>query len=243
MKLNDMLAGLLLAGPLLAGTPAHAVTLISSTFDTGVESWRAGFFTGAVGSGTSTPVYDPINQWLRTSELLTSALDGLIAPAAYLGDFSAAFGGTISFDLANASSGPANNRGPLFIRTGTGGSTSYYAKPLGIPSQNPGAPTQYVITLTGANFATAIDGTGAVTDAQLLAALADIDRLSVLTDWHTGGDTVTFDNFFLCTADGCGAPVPEPASWMLMIMGLGAAGGALRRRNVAAKVTYARSYP
>ncbi|RYE96095.1 MAG: PEP-CTERM sorting domain-containing protein, partial [Oxalobacteraceae bacterium] len=36
-----------------------------------------------------------------------------------------------------------------------------------------------------------------------------------------------------------GGAVPEPASWALMIAGVGMAGGALRRRRVSTKVSFA----
>jgi len=42
-----------------------------------------------------------------------------------------------------------------------------------------------------------------------------------------------FDNFHLDATAIETAPVPEPGTWALMIMGFGLAGGALRRRNTA----------
>ena len=38
---------------------------------------------------------------------------------------------------------------------------------------------------------------------------------------------------------GFAAAVPEPASWGMMILGMGAIGFAMRRRKVATRVTYA----
>jgi hypothetical protein len=47
-----------------------------------------------------------------------------------------------------------------------------------------------------------------------------------------------FDILGVDTATGPGGTVPEPATWAMMIMGVGAVGGALRRRST--KVAFAR---
>jgi hypothetical protein len=55
-------------------------------------------------------------------------------------------------------------------------------------------------------------------------------------NWLSNGQ----EHAFYLTAGGMGGGVPEPATWALMILGFGAIGGAMRRRqSVAAKVRFA----
>ena len=72
-------------------------------------------------------------------------------------------------------------------------------------------------------------------DAFDLSVLSDIVQLVVFTN-DPGG--VVFDNFSFTTSATGG--VPEPATWGMMIAGVGAAGAALRRRNqVRTRITFA----
>jgi hypothetical protein len=102
---------------------------------------------------------------------------------------------------------------------------------LASPSANAAAPTFFSIDLVGSSFRKNVGGTGpAVTDAELLAVLSAIDRFGISADYYIGGDGdfVTLDDVVLSSA-----AVPEPSTWALMILGLGATGGLLRRRRLA----------
>ncbi|MBM6577730.1 PEPxxWA-CTERM sorting domain-containing protein [Microvirga sp. SRT01] len=69
--------------------------------------------------------------------------------------------------------------------------------------------------------------------------ISGISSFSFVTSGSLYGEnTVQIDNIVYDLAAGGG--VPEPASWALMIAGIGAAGGALRRRRaVSTTVSFA----
>lgn len=76
-----------------------------------------------------------------------------------------------------------------------------------------------------AGFITANGGTVAGAEAALFAALNDgTSYFNIHTTTFGGGEIRGFLQV---------APVPEPATWGLMILGFGAAGAALRRRRTA----------
>ncbi|MFS0736543.1 PEPxxWA-CTERM sorting domain-containing protein [Sphingomonas sp. 1P06PA] len=204
---------------LACAMPAHAAVIASSDFATGDEGWTIGEFTG-IGPNL-TPTYDPIGQLISTGDVAANV--AFIASSAYLGDQSGAFGGSISFDLSDASN-DGTNYSPLSL---TGAGITLYARPTPPPSTT--ALSAFNISLVGASFVTSdpFGTSGATaTDAQLLAVLADLDQLAILADWQSGGDFSQLDNVVL--SDGATA-VPEPAAWALMIGGFGLAGTALRR--------------
>lgn len=211
---------------LATGTAAQAQTIASSNFTTGPQGWTVGEFTGL--SSTSPVTFNPTGT-ISTNDVY--GYNAFVAPAAYLGNKSAAFGGTFNFSLADV----VNDNilyAPFTLISGT---VTLYAAPTVIPSTNPLALTPYSITLTGANFRFGdIGGGGTATDADLLAVLGSLDRIGINADWNTGSDGVTLDNVSLCGPAGCpvvNGAVPEPAAWALMILGFGVIGTALRRRR------------
>lgn len=211
------------AAALLVPAIAHAGVIASSDFSTGDDGWAVGEFTGP--SGTAAATWDSANGWITTVDQF--GWNAFVAPSSYLGNQSAAFGGTISFLLADEQ----NDNFPYAAISLHSGSTIIYALSTVIPSTSQSSLTAFSFTLTGANFGSTVNGTGApVTDAQLLAVLSNLDRLAINADWKTGGDFVTLDNVVLASLRQGG--VPEPASWAMMLAGFGLAGAAMRRRNL-----------
>jgi hypothetical protein len=215
------------AASLCLATGAQAANVASSTFATDAEGWQVGEFTGLSSTGSVT--YDAAGQVITTTDVF--GYNAFVAPTAYLGDQSAVFGGTLRFDLSDTS-----NDGFLaspFTLTGAG--QTIYAKGTVLPSTDPDSLTTYSIALIGASFGTSDGGAGSVSDATLQA---DLDRIAINADWRTGGDFVTLDNVYLCSAGSCGPvtnPVPEPATWAMLIAGFGLAGAGARRRRWAAE--------
>lgn len=211
-----------IASAVTIAAPVAAQTLASSNFNTGDQGWTNGDFD-TIGS-TSAVTYNASAGTISVTDNYSS--NALIAPTAYLGNKSAAFGGTFSFQLASATvDGPAYSPLALF-----GAGLRLYAA-----FASPPAPTltNYVVTLTGNQFRVggdpfATQGTVA-TDAQLQAVLASLDRVAIQADWQNGADLVTLDNVVLA-GPNVGGAVPEPATWAMMVAGFGLVGGAMRTR-------------
>ena len=213
-----------LAAAIVAAGSASADTIATSTFTTGDDGWSNGDLDHL---GSTTPVtYDAATGTITVADNYGS--NGFVAPIAYLGNQSAAFGGTITFDEAEASTDGVNYA-PLSLISGA---TVLYAQPAPPPGTS---LTSYSISLVGSSFYTGDPfnsaGGAAVTDATLQAVLASLDRLAVQADWHSGGDFAQLDNVVLSSADAAPPAVPEPATWAMMVGGFGLVGAGMRRRT------------
>lgn len=220
--MKHMLKSVVVAAALLVPTIANAGIITSSNFSTGDDGWAVGEFTGP--SGTASATWDSANKWITTVDQF--GWNAFVAPSSYLGNQSGAFGGTLSFLLADA----LNDNVPYAAISLHSGATVLYALSTVIPSTSQSSLTAYSFTLTGANFGTSVNGSGpAVSDAQLLAVLSSLDRLAINADWRTGADFATVDDVVLTGLRQGG--VPEPAAWAMLLAGFGLVGGAVRRRN------------
>lgn len=131
----------------------------------------------------------------------------ITAPASNLGDQSDMYGKTFSYDIfvryldsnADYASGGI---------TGNGLSLIYIAPP---PTLN-NWETRFVTFLPSLWRVDSSSGPEA-SDYQLRSALSDLSGLYIRTEWHTGTDDTSIDNFRT-------APVPIPAAVWLMIFGL-----------------------
>lgn len=101
-------------------------------------------------------------------------------------------------------------------------------------------PTVTLTAYSGANGTGSIlgtqtatfGGTGYQSTVISLSGLSGAGSVAIL---GSSSGTVDFDNI---TAN-VSAPVPEPATWALMISGFGLVGGAMRRRSSQTRVTFA----
>lgn len=176
--------------------------------------------TGGVGGTGAIVLDDPAN----------GKDDYFLAPAKFLGNMSAYYGGTLSFDLKLNPNWSTVYTVAMVVLTGT-----YNLSPLSIgylpPSgQYPNATnfTSFTFTLdpttawkhTDSNDL--ITGTTATT-AEIQAVLGSLSALRIWGDWTTSPDHDVLDNVALTA-------IPEPAAWVWAAV-IGAAGVLLAARR------------
>src|SRR4029078_6697836 len=184
----------------LAALDAHAATITVSTFDTDTNGWTVGEFFTSAGSAAPTlvPSGGSPGGFIRTIDMF--GFNAYQAPSAFLGDQSAAYGGTLSLEMQALS-----HDGIYFpmVVIGDGATT------LQFRTTPPGTTwTSYAIPLLASGQWEMADGTGnpgafAASEAQLLTVLTNLAFLKLDADWQTGADQIDLDNVALCTSSGC----------------------------------------
>lgn len=206
----------LIAASLLALGAAAADANISSSFGSRLEGWTgAGGTVSYVASGGNGGGYlsqtDTLNTWMSVS-----------APAAFLGNLSAYLGGVLSFDVKNISNHASDlQSGPWFgavTITGAAGSAS-----RNVAGTGPGLPLADGLWHTYSAMLSP-----ALWSGNLAAALANTTAITLTLEFNSAIiETAGLDNFQI-------SPVPEPASALLLALGLGWCGAAASRRRAAA---------
>ena len=120
MSLKSALAG---AAAILAAaaSPAIASPIVSSSFDTGTDGWTA---DGDVASFSHQAAGGNPGGYIAAVDAAQGPIIYFVAPAAYLGDLSAALGGLLSFDLNVTSGAYTTSREDVTI-TGGGATISW----------------------------------------------------------------------------------------------------------------------
>ncbi len=209
---------------------AHAgPILVSSTFDSDTDGWTAivtnasstwavqgvasAIFDSDGSPGGSLRVTDPDSWWSY-----------FVAPSRFLGNKSAAFGGTLSFDSRYVTPADRYDNEADVVLKGAG-----LTLVRDVTSSLPGSWTHYEVALSGGAWRVNSTFSGAVaTDAQILAVLTNLDAM-----WINGEhfspvkEVIALDNVVLA------APVPEPETYAMMLAGLGMLGAIARRRRAA----------
>ena len=212
---------------MVAGEAASAGT-IRYTFDHSSEGWASGNVASATANALGAAPW--INGQISISDIADQT--GVFAPTTVLGNQSAAYGGSISWQVADAF-----NDGVSYAALILYGSTMAASLDLGPPSTNLGNLTTYTVTLNPANFHVFTGGyhssAATVTQGNFRAILANLKGIGFNTEYKTGPDDSRFDNAVF-TGFSVGGAVPEPSTWMLLIVGFGLTGVATRRTRRSA---------
>jgi len=208
------------AGAMLATLSSLALALpISSSFDADTEGWLA--VSGAtnfhwIATGGQSGGY------VRATDTLDDNIWLFVAPAAYKGDKSSFYDGSLSFYLKQFT--PPDPVEQNFGDVKIIGNGITITADVG---DDPGADwTFYSVDLKpGAWHLDSIDGALA-TAADIHTALANLDSLRIRGEYSRGLDVDGLDTVILS------APaIPEPQSYALMLAGLGVLGFLARRRR------------
>lgn len=203
----------------LLACAGSASAQVFSQFNSGAEGWRV-----AGPTPTSHISSEPVNtvaNWdgangnpagsLRVGDAYVWTW--FMAPEAYLGDKSVAYGTDLTYDIFLRFSD--NTAYPAVALRGAD-ITLYYSTPS--PLLN--VWDAQSIPLVEGNWRINNYVSGALaTQADVLAVLGDLRGLFILTEWNTGADDTGLDNVFM---------VPSPASAVLL---LGASASITRRRR------------
>lgn len=188
---------------LAACSCANAAT---SRFDTGTEGWTAvGDFAAPVtwsstGGNPGGHVFIP--------DQVVGGVTYFVAPAAFLGDKSAAFGTMLTFDLKQVHPGASNQFSDRDVVLQGGGLTLVYDTGPNPPN---GAWASYAVPLSAGGWRLNSLSGAVATNPQILAVLSSLTSLQIRAEFQTGADTGYLDNVSL---------VPQPASALLMAGGL-----------------------
>lgn len=212
---------LAIAAGLCAAAAAHATVLAESTFDTGAEGWKAG--NGASNFTWHSTGGHP-GGYVSANDAATDKVWAFIAPDSFLGNMSAAFGGTLSYDLK--SSNPSLSSGGAYPEVkligGPGG--------LVLVEATNDAPGKFWNTFSvqmtpGAWHIGDLNGAVA-TAADLQSVLGNLTALYIRGEFSLKADVGSLDNVVLSSA-----PVPEPEQSALLLAGLAALGAVVRRKQ------------
>jgi hypothetical protein len=215
--------------------PVHATVISSSTFDTDSEGWSVadwdGNLTHIVGTYPVTYNASGGNPGGYISSTDPSSNNFLFAaPAKFLGNQTAAYGGSLQLDTFDQNQPTVSSF--LVLLTGAG---LRLASPVVNPPDT--SWTSYTVSLTPSGWG--IIGSGVQpTVTQMQTVLGSLDGLYIQGDWHFGSDFSGLDNVILNAGVPENAAVPEPTS-TLSLLALGTLGTAstLKRKLKSSKST------
>jgi hypothetical protein len=221
-----MRLGLIAMAIVLVAAPgsAFSATIVESTFDSDNEGWRVGDFFFDTASSDPGFVASGGNPggFIRTEDLY--AWNSYYAPASFLGDQSAAYGGNLHLEEQILASDGIDY--PMVVISDGTTRLQFFTPPPGTSWTSFDIPL-----LASAGWEVALDESGnpgpAATEAQLLAVLSNLSFLHIDADWLTGPDQDDLDNVRLES----GSAVPEPGTAGLLGIGALALAGYARRRR------------
>jgi hypothetical protein len=185
--------------PITFATVACAQPVISETFDSGLNGWT--FYADGSALTWDSTGGNP-GGCAQARDLNNSILWGFSAPAAFRGDKSCYYGGTISWDVrsTHGSSTYANQSDILLI-----------SPSLTLAYNVPGFPVAGVwnsqsVDIIETNWHVTTFNGAVATEAQLRQVLANITDIRINCEWSASVDTGRMDNIVLTPGNECTPP-------------------------------------
>ena len=193
------LGSLLCCLAVLAGAAPAAMSDVVSTFDSDDEGWVVEGDT--VAPATYVATGGNPDGFISVTDSAAGGVMYWSAPAKFLGDVSAAYGNSLSFDLRQDLAANPFEDSDVVLESGD--TTLHFDA-----GADPGTTfTNYVVPMTEAGWhADSLTGP-LVTQAQFLAVLTDLTQLRIRAEYRTGPDTDDLDNVVLTVPAGPPDPV------------------------------------
>ena len=208
---------------LLASFPAVSAT---SNFNSTTEGWLVqGDVAGPV---TWVPTGGDPGGYISVVDSVVGGVMYFVAPAAYLGNQSSAYGTALTFDLMqnyspDAPNQFADNNGDVLLQSS--GLTLAYRLPTNPANE---AWTSYSVSLTTGSWYVGDLNGALATETQMQSVLSGLTGLQIRAEYQTGPDTDGLDSVALNVAQGT---TPIPAALPLFGSGLAELGLLARRRK------------
>ncbi len=166
---------------------------IESTFDTGLDGWS---FIADVQTFTWQPTGGNSGGYAEAVDFASGQIWYWVAPSAYLGDKSAFYDGTLSFDLQQSPYVGTLDYDDIVL---TGGGLT-----IVLEIAPPGTDwTSYSFTLSTSDDWRVGSQSGAVaTEAEIRQVLANLESLHIRGEYISGGDTGGLDNVIMQASTG-----------------------------------------
>ncbi len=223
---------------LIGFVPAQGAIIASSTFNSNAQGW-----VGADLNLGAPPPYPLMSTYPVTWAATGGNPGGHIrindptqyviyfsAPAAYLGNQSAAYGGLLSFDIAATMRDGLDLNDPDVILVGPGGLTLVYDVPFTPPPSTVVNWSSFTVNLDETNWRVGTLTGPFATQAQMQTVLGSLSALYIRAEYFVGFDETGYlDNVILRAGF-----IPEPASFLLLLRGSAAC---LAGRRIYRRVT------
>jgi len=180
------------------GLAFSAAGQVSSTFDTDLEGWAV-YSDGHI---SHDPAFgNPAGAACMTDQG-SGGYFGFLAPAAYRGDKSAYFGGTLTYDIHINNSTTAGPTQPDVVITGSG---ITIVLDLPVPPGDQWDTREINLDSSADWRINSLSGTSA-TDEEIQIVLGDVTLLRIRGEFSTQTSDVTYlDNVLLAPGQGCAA--------------------------------------